>query len=343
MGMCDMGLDLILFLIGTGALVSAFVAFGDPSGPVDQETDDREIKPDETDDPDDGEDTNGPDDDAPPPGLVIRDDFESVILTGSAGNDYIVGNNLNNQIFGLEGDDSIEGGFGANFIDAGPGNDNVLVTNANNIVVSGEGDDTIVATASLADIDGGPGNDTLRVFSSSFARGGEGNDVISSSGGDNFLQGGPGDDTLRGSSGDEMWGGDGDDVLYSVGSEMSPDARGSNSMLGGAGSDLLVSNGGDEMTGGTGADQFRFVDWFNDNRGPFIESVITDFNPEEDVIEIVLVDNAPPPTLETETSFIDGNVTLLANGAAIVTLQGQTTFDTSRVVFVAPEDALVRA
>jgi len=278
------------------------------------------------------------------PGTGTPENPSPGILTGTAGNDFLTGDENTRSIFGLEGDDQLDSGPSTDFIDAGPGNDSVLVVSPNLNVLGGAGDDEIVAFAAFSDIAGDAGNDTIRGnFSDSFVRGGEGNDLITSTGGNNALFGDDGNDAISGTTADEMQGGAGDDALYSIsaGTE-EPFTRGAAFMFGGPGADLLVSNGSDEMTGGTEADQFRFINWFDDFRGPFVESVITDFNPQQDVIEIVLVGNAPIPILGTETSPIDGNVALLANGVRIVEFQGLASFDTSRVVFVAPDDALER-
>jgi Ca2+-binding RTX toxin-like protein len=118
--------------------------------------------------------------------------------TGTAGSDFIVGNNLgnfidggdgNDAIFGGSGDDTLLGGGGNDFISGGAGNDTIDVGSGNNFADGGAGDDSIF---------GGDGNDVLS--------GGDGNDAIFAGGGDDILTGGNGNDFISGgasSFGDE--------------------------------------------------------------------------------------------------------------------------------------------
>ena len=93
-----------------------------------------------------------------------------------------------------------------------------------------------------------------------------GNDLLSGGDGYDDLFGGLGNDTLNGGTGwDWLFGGEGNDSLN-----------------GGAGDDLLVGGPGDDtLTGGSGSDTFI---WNTTLEGA---TVITDFNPAQDLLRIV--------------------------------------------------------
>jgi hypothetical protein len=100
----------------------------------------------------------------------------------------------------------------------------------------------------------------------------EGNDRLFGGGGKDLLDGGKGDDTLNGSKGrDLLLGGDGKDKLF-----------------GGEGEDILVGGqGNDVLTGGTQKDMFTFGS-VNDG-----VDTITDFNVNEDVLDLRVIFNQP--------------------------------------------------
>jgi hypothetical protein len=109
---------------------------------------------------------------------------------GSAGNDFIIGDDANNVISAAAGTDSVQGGYGNDTLDGGGDNDGLY---------GQEGNDAL---------NGGDGNDTLF--------GGNGNDVINGGDGIDALTGGGGNDTLDGgkdSLADALSGGLGDDTL----------------------------------------------------------------------------------------------------------------------------------
>lgn len=116
--------------------------------------------------------------------------------------------------------------------------------------------------------------------------GGDGNDV---------LQGDSGDDVLSGGTdNDDLWGGDGDDHI-----------------IGGDGDDTLDGgSGNDTLTGGAGHDIF----YFDENDGNVL---ITDFNPDEDVINISW--NGDKESCQVINS---GGNTIISFGQTLVTLQG---------------------
>jgi len=116
-----------------------------------------------------------------------------------------------------------------------------------NSIKGGDGDDVLNGTDKSDDIQGGAGNDKIT--------GGEEFD---------FLNGDQGDDTISGGDGaDNVMGGEGNDVLS-----------------GDDGGDFIDGGqGNDTMSGGKGSDNFLLQDFSG-------HDVITDFNPEEDSIDL---------------------------------------------------------
>ncbi len=116
----------------------------------------------------------------------------STFCFGTAGNDRIGANGLDNVIVGLAGDDQIDGAGGSNGICGGPGND---------IINGGDGKDEIAGDGVSAgaictdgngsdQISGGPGNDNIW----------HGDEVgplsTPSDGHKDFIDCGPGEDTI---------------------------------------------------------------------------------------------------------------------------------------------------
>jgi Ca2+-binding RTX toxin-like protein len=129
------------------------------------------------------------------------------------------------EIFGLAGDDIIDGYFLGDTLWGDEGDD---------IVRGGDGNDTL---------HGGPGNDILQ--GDGYAAGDTGTD---------FLAGDDGNDTLNGGDGwDYLFGGDGDDELF--GNAPYPEGTDGNFLDGGPGNDRLVgTSGANMMFGGDGID-----------------------------------------------------------------------------------------
>lgn len=156
----------------------------------------------------------------PPPGVPKCDGLKPTIvgfgqITGTPGDDVIVGSAGPDQIDGRGGRDVICGGGDGDTIDGGAGAD---------VIRGGPGPDTAdygTRTTSVrvtldprsgAD-DGSPGErDDIRGVES--VVGGSRDDVLIGSPGANTLTGGGGDDTIDGRDGDDLeYGGDGDDVF----------------------------------------------------------------------------------------------------------------------------------
>lgn len=125
-------------------------------------------------------------------------------------------------------------------------------------VIQGTNDDDLLLGTDLDDtIEGLGGEDTIK--------GGDGDDNLDGGAGNDSTQGASGNDTIRGGTGnDTLDGGRDQDVL-----------------LGGPGNDILIGGRSDDtLIGGNGRDEFQF------NRINEARDVITDFNPEADLITI---------------------------------------------------------
>jgi serralysin len=237
------------------------------------------------------------------------------IITGTAGDDFLVGTQGRDSISGLEGDDVIEGlggndtitgDAGDDYISGGRGNDVISGGDGDDVLYGDEGNDILAGDGGSDVIFGGSGDDEIsggagkdRLFGESgddFIRGGGGNDVIRGDDGDDILVGGAGNDRLFGGDwDDDLYGGAGNDVL--IGGE------GYDYLEGGDGNDLLIGVDPkvgfgiyeiDTLTGGAGSDTFVLGDrdrvYYDDldptSSGEFDYALITDFNPEEDIIQL---------------------------------------------------------
>ena len=150
-------------------------------------------------------------------------------LAGSRYDDELFGNDQANLLWGMEGNDVINGGGGGDEIDGFEGIDTVSYEgSAEGVTVS-----LIDDTAAGGDADGDQLDNIEILIGSGYA------DTLSGDDGDNALDGRGGENTLYGYGGaDGLWGGEDDDTLY-----------------GGDGTDVLKGFGGnDELDGGDEAD-----------------------------------------------------------------------------------------
>ncbi len=148
------------------------------------------------------------------------------VLSGSDGDDTIVGGTGNDTILGGDGFDSLTGGVGNDSVQAGDGNDSVL---------GNAGDDELHGDQGEDQINGGAGNDTI--FGES------GNDTVIGDAGDDSILGGAGADVLSGDSGTAVTAGN-DTILGSAGND---------TIRGNGGNDLLSGGDGDDSVGVTEA------------------------------------------------------------------------------------------
>jgi Ca2+-binding RTX toxin-like protein len=184
---------------------------------------------------------------------VLAPNFENLTLVGrnaviATGNDEdnrLTGNGLGNEFTGGLGDDTIDGGGGADIaFYAGNYADFTVVVGAASVAVTdlnaGDGDegaDEVARVERLLFADG-----LFEVFSGAFiADGTAGDDTIVGSDYHNTIEGLAGNDTLSGEGGnDTLVGGDGDDSLVG--------GTGIDVMTGGAGNDVYeIDNGYDRV------------------------------------------------------------------------------------------------
>jgi Ca2+-binding RTX toxin-like protein len=187
-------------------------------------------------------------------------------LNGGGNHDLLHGNQGNDKLLGGQGNDTLNGGLGDDTLKGGSGNDLLMGKRGNDVLFGGAGNDTLL---------GGRGNDTLKGGGNhDLLRGNRGNDKLFGGRGNDTLNGGLGNDTLRGGSGNDLlMGKRGNDVLFGGG--------GNDTLLGGKGDDVLIGGKGDDvLTGGEGRDRFVFRT-AQDGR-----NLITDFNPNEDLLDL---------------------------------------------------------
>lgn len=151
-------------------------------------------------------------------------------LTGSPGDDTIVGDGTDNNLRGGAGNDTIDGAGGSDVLAGGEGDDTVEFRTAS----AGVTVDLAAGTAT------GAGNDVLADFEN--VTGSDLPDTIDGNGAANVLRGLFGEDELRGRGGDDVVRG----------------GRGGDRLFGGNGDDLLrAGHGKDLLDGGPGNDVCR--------------------------------------------------------------------------------------
>ena len=213
-------------------------------------------------------------------------------ITGSAGRDYILAGDGNDEIEGRVGADVIFGGNGDDWVDAGVGNDVVGGDAGNDVIFGNGGDDYLGGLAGDDSITGGSGADEIL--------------------------GGDGNDTLSGFISDRA------SATTDPASAANPDLA--DTLHGGAGDDELWLGQGDLGTGGEGADTFRV-----DHRGDFDDGarLISDFDRDADAIILHVDAPADPvtgapdyPTITQAVSADGADRIIMADGVQIVVLRG---------------------
>jgi Ca2+-binding RTX toxin-like protein len=149
-----------------------------------------------------------------------RDTLTSIEnVSGSAFGDRLVGNDVNNVLSGLAGDDQLVGAGGNDTLDGGAGidtmtggtGDDIYVVDANSDVIvenAGEGVDTIRTTKTTYSLANLPNIENLTYTGSSTTK-------LTGNGADNRIEGGSGKDTIDGAAGaDTMVGGGNSDTYF---------------------------------------------------------------------------------------------------------------------------------
>lgn len=241
------------------------------------------------------------------------DPSDPLRLRGTDGDDSLSGTGGNETMLGLEGDDVLWGRGGDDVIFAGDGDDVATGALGNDRVYGGAGDDVV---------SGLWGDDLLR--------GGSGDDVIIDTRGADTIFGDSGNDTIIASgfldeqglltaaleadlSGTTLAEAFADvmtaaDLDYSVDRDLLGDV-----VNAGGGDDMVIFGLNDTVTGGAGADTLTGGDWITEGNA----ATVTDFDAEEDVLVYSI---APGTAPELTVSYSEGATE--EEGDAIVTVDG---------------------
>src|SRR3954466_11358343 len=157
---------------------------------------------------------------------------------GGNGDDTLIGGYGFNYLYGDAGIDTLKGGDAGNRLDGGLGNDTITGGALNDIIFGGDGDDTIDAGNGNNTVDGGVGKDSITT--------GIGNDSITGGDGDDSISAGAGNDVVYGGNGnDSIVGGAGNDTLYGdAGNDTIDGGKGADVIRGGVGNDTLFGQKG---------------------------------------------------------------------------------------------------
>ncbi|MHC5936497.1 DVUA0089 family protein [Nostoc sp.] len=220
-------------------------------------------------------------------------------LNGAAGNDNLFGGTGNDSLIGGLGNDTLDGGLGTDSLNGGVGDDTYIIDSAADTITetANSGTDTVRSSVTYTlginlenlTLTGTSGINGTGNSLNNFVFGNRANNTLNSGGGNDTLDGNFGNDTLNGGDGnDSLQGGPGNDILN-----------------GGSGNDILIGvypgsplppglAETDILTGGVGLDRFVLGDarnvYYDDknttNAGFGDLATITDFNPNEDQIEL---------------------------------------------------------
>ena len=179
----------------------------------------------------------------------------------------LIGSHKADTIIAGSGNDTLDGGFDADFYTGGKGNNVFIVDNKKDVVVDKEGGvDTVISSVSYALVSTIE-NITLTGTANLFAKGNKLNNVIMANEGNDVLVAGSGNVIING--------GNGDDVIYgSLG-------KASKSIIdGGAGDDEITAGlGANILSGGAGSDTFIYAKGTGTTK-------ILDFQPGVDHLDI---------------------------------------------------------
>jgi Ca2+-binding RTX toxin-like protein len=150
---------------------------------------------------------------------VVGEQVGVDVLIGSDQDDVLTDWTGSNEMYGGDGDDTLQGGFDVGELSelhGDAGNDVITDGASDAIIFGGEGDDSIVSGHGVSDIYGGAGDDAISTgIDTDVIHGDAGNDTITAIGTDTEgeVYGGEGDDTLQIRGATEAYGGEGADTF----------------------------------------------------------------------------------------------------------------------------------
>jgi Ca2+-binding RTX toxin-like protein len=237
---------------------------------------------------------------------------------------------LDNKLYGLAGNDTLNGGTGADTMDGGDGNDTYYVDNLADVVIDSSGKDSIISYVNNWIL--GAGIENLKLTNISAVLKGTGNALANELTGNsynNVLDGKAGTDTMIGGAGNDTYyvdnafdkvvekANEGTDIVYaSVSHKLADNIEnlalsgsngiggagnglantitgnaGVNRLLGWGGNDTLIGGGGnDTLTGGDGNDIFDFNALTEMGTTSATRDVITDFIRGQDKLDLSTLD-----------------------------------------------------
>ncbi|MFH7028711.1 MAG: hypothetical protein ACHBN1_25785 [Heteroscytonema crispum UTEX LB 1556] len=185
-------------------------------------------------------------------------DVQAHTVTGTAAlnGNYVEGGQLiltvpvKPTLVGTPGNDNLFGGNGDDVIDGLAGNDNIYGGEGNNILLGGAGDDTLFAGTGNDQFDGGEGNNTFyggegkNIFIA-----GAGNDVAYAGTGDNVFFLGNGNNTVYAGEGNNRINtGLGNDLIYTgAGNDVVTAGDGNNTIYAAEGNNQVTTGKGDDL------------------------------------------------------------------------------------------------
>ncbi len=151
---------------------------------------------------------------------AIAGETYHIAVDGFADSVGVINLSIDQQIdltqVGTPGNDNLFGTDGVDVIDGGAGNDNIYGNGGEDILLGGDGNDRIFGSSSNDYIDGGAGNDTVYGNGGEdVLLGGDGNDLVFGGSQADLIEGGAGDDIIYGNGGDDLIdSGSGHDIVW---------------------------------------------------------------------------------------------------------------------------------
>jgi Ca2+-binding RTX toxin-like protein len=238
----------------------------------------------------------------------ITDNNDAILSNPGSDDDEIYALDGNDTIQSLLGDDRAYGGTGNDLVQTGAGNDYAQGDEDDDTVEGGAGDDFLRGDTGNDQVFGGDGNDSVY--------GGAGNDSVYGGDGDDYVYGGFGDDTVYGGAGNDTITGSGeaDEVHGDDGDDLMQGSNGADTMYGGAGADtMLGEEDADTFYGGGGdyVDGYETVTTGTDDDALHVTGVQTvafdPFNAENGTV--TFADGSTLQFFNIERLYVDGVLT----------------------------------